>query len=173
MKKRVKKSEVDALSSFFTLHYLYREERLADLRAGFDVVLHGGDTDGAIPILGGENHAFTDETVLELTRSKVGNEEHLLADELFWLIPLADTADDGAFVESIVDEELEELLHLWHAFTFKDSSHADVELLEVVEADGFLDWGCLCVGSEVCLASGFQFVELELDDIIFNLFEKE
>ena len=46
MKKRVKNLEVDALSSFFTLHYLYREERLANLGAGFDVVLHGGDTDG-------------------------------------------------------------------------------------------------------------------------------
>ena len=75
----MKNLEVDALSSFFTLHYLYREERLANLGAGFDVVLHGGDADGAIPILGGENHAFADETVLELTRRKVGNEEHLLA----------------------------------------------------------------------------------------------
>ena len=76
MKKRVKNLEVDALTSFFTLFYLYREERLANLGAGFDVVLHGGDTDGAVPILGGENHAFADEAVLELTWSKVGNEEH-------------------------------------------------------------------------------------------------
>ena len=90
--------EVDALSSFFTLHYLYREERLADLGASFDVVLHGGDTDGAVPILGGENHAFADETVLELTWSEIGNEEHLLANELLWLVPLANAADDGAFV---------------------------------------------------------------------------
>ena len=149
MKNEKKSEEIGSgcTSSFFTLHYLYREERLANLGASFDVVFYGGHADGAVPILGGENHAFTDETVLELTWSEIGNEEHLLADELLWLIPLADAADDSAFVESIVDEELEELLHLWHAFTFKDSSHTDVELLEVVEADGFLDWGCLCVGS--------------------------
>ena len=136
-------------------------------------MLHGGDADGAVPILGGENHAFADKAILELTRCKVGNEEHLFADELLRFVPLTDAADDSALVESVLDEELEELLHLWHALTLKDSSHADVELLEVVVTNGFLDRICLCVGSEVCLASCFQFVELELDDIVFNLFEKK
>ena len=102
-------------------------------------MLYGGDGKGAVEVLGREYHALGDEAVFELARGKVGHEEDLFAHELFGLVPLADATDDGPILNSVGNLELQEFLHLGHSFALEDRTHTDVELLEVLEGDGFLD----------------------------------
>ena len=45
----------------------------------------GGNVEAAIEIYGRENHALALDAH-HLARGKVGNEEHVLADELLWLV---------------------------------------------------------------------------------------
>ena len=71
---------------------------LSDLATALYRFLHSGHADAAIPVFGRENHTFANKSVLELARCQIGDEEHLLAYQLFWFIPLCDAADDGASV---------------------------------------------------------------------------
>ena len=132
-----------------------------------------GHTQVAVVVLGRKNHSFTDESVLELAWSEVCHEEHLLAYQLLRLIPLTDAAHDSAVLQAVGNLKLKQFLHLRHTLALKHGSYTNVELLEVVEADCFLDMLCLIV----CCLIGFngigQFLLLEGNHVIFNLAEQQ
>ena len=86
---------------------------------------------------------------------------------------LGDAAHDGAVFQPVGYLEFQEFLHLGHCFAFQHRAYADVQLVEVLDADGRLHRVCLVGGSFVCLLGGKQLVHLCLDDVVFYLFEEQ
>ena len=103
------------------------------LTARLHLTEHGSHCERAVEVHGREYHALT-FNAHHLARRKVGDEQYILADELFRLIVGGDAAEDGArSARTVVDGELQQLLALLHFLAVDDVSHADVHLLEGVE----------------------------------------
>ena len=105
---------------------------------------------------------------------KIGNEENILADELFWFIIGSDAAEDGAVnARTIIDGELEELLRLLHLLAVLDVANADVHFFKRFKVNVFLQWRGNIIGSLVGLLGVVKLLELSLDGFVFNLFEEQ
>ena len=79
---------------------------LSYLTTRFHIFRCGGNREGAIKVASRENHALA-LFAHHLARSKVGNKQYVLANELLWLIVGSDAAEDSAVLaRTIVDGEL-------------------------------------------------------------------
>ena len=96
----------------------------------------------------------------------------MLAHEFFWFIVGSDATDNGTAVQTVIDFEFQQLFHLRHTFALQHSADADVQLLEIVKTNDFLDRFGFVVGFFVGFFDGFQFVQLELDGLILNLLKQ-
>ena len=122
---------------------------LSHLAARLHPTQEGGDGEASIEVEGREDHATTLDAH-HFAGSKVGDEEHVLADQLLGLIVLGDTREDGAVrARSVVDGKLQELIALLHRVAVLDVTHTDVELLPLAEIDVRLDRCRLVVGSSL------------------------
>ena len=86
---------------------------------------------------------------------------------------LGDAAHDGAVLQPIGYLELQQLLHLGHGGTFQHGAYADVQLVEVLDADNRLHGVGLVVGGFVGFLRGQQLVHLSLDGGVINLLEQQ
>lgn len=150
---------------------------LSHLAARLHPTQEGGDGEASIEVEGREDHATTLDAH-HFAGSEVGDEEHVLADQLLGLIVLGDTREDGAVrARSVVDGKLQELVALLHRVAVLDVTHTDVELLPLAEIDVRLDRCRLVVGSSllglVGLLRGSELVELLLDDLVLDLLEEQ
>lgn len=150
---------------------------LSHLAAGLHPTQEGGDGEASIEVEGREDHATTLDAH-HFAGSEVGDEEHVLADQLLGLIVLGDTREDGAVrTRSVVDGKLQELVAFLHRVAVLDVTHTDVELLPLAEIDVRLDRCRLVVGSSllglVGLLRGSELVELLLDDLVLDLLEEQ
>ena len=94
-----------------------------------------GDAEVAVVIDGRENHTPA-LLAHHLARGKVGNEKDTLAYQLFRLIPLGDTAQDGAlFVAAIIKDKLQSFLTFLHLLATLDDTNTNIKLLEILERD--------------------------------------
>ena len=88
-------------------------------------------------------------------------------------IVLGDSAHDGPFLQPVVDEELQEFVHLLHLLAFQHCAYPDVQLLEVFECDDRLDGVGLGISRLVGTDGGGQLVELNLYDVVFDFLEEQ
>ena len=115
------------------------------LTAGLHLTGEGGDTQRTVEVLCREDHSLTLDTH-DLSWGEVGDEEHILATQIFGLKMLGDTAEDGAVgATAIIDGETKELLRFLHLLTLLDMTHTDIELLKLLEVDRVLDRRSLVV----------------------------
>ena len=97
----------------------------------------------------------------------------MLAHKLFGFVPLADATDDSTVLQTVGNLKLQKFLHLGHAFTLQHGADADVEFLEVIERDCFLDRLCLIVCHFVGLNGILQLLDLSGYDIILYFREQK
>ena len=146
---------------------------LAHLTARLHLAECGGYAERTIEVYSRKYHTLTFDTH-HIARWEVGNEEHIFADELFWLVESSYTAEDCALGAcTVVDCELQKFLALLHFFAVQNVSNTNVELLEIVERNIFLDRFCHIAGCFVRLFGVFELLELGVDSLVFNLLEQQ
>ena len=82
-------------------------------------------------------------------------------------------ADGAVGAAAVIDGELQQFLRLLYLLTVLDKSYTDVEFLKLLEADSVLDGSCLIGGCLIRFFCCCQFVQLFLNDLVFNLFEEQ
>ena len=86
---------------------------------------------------------------------------------------LSDATDDCSAIDTVVDFELQQFLHFRHSLAFEHTSHADIELFEIVESDSRLNRSSLEVGSFVGFLDVGQTLHLSIDGAVLDFFEEE
>ena len=147
---------------------------LSHLAAWFNVFAGSNHAETLVEINGREYHALALDTH-HLAWFEIGYKEDALADKggrVF--VECGNATEDGAVGAcSVVDSKLKELLRLLPFLAVFDEADADVEFLKVfkryvvLDGSGFI--GCCLVG----FLGGFEFVELLLNDIVFNLLKQQ
>ena len=146
---------------------------LTHLAARFNHSDGGRDVQTAVKIDRTKYHSLA-FNAHHLARSEVCNEENVLSYELFRLIIGRNSTENGAVgTASVVDSELKELLTLGHFAARFHVSHADIQLLEVIESHRFLHRFGLVSYRFIGLFGGRKLVELLLNDVIFDLLEQQ
>ena len=93
--------------------------------------------DFAATAAGGDDHAIACAE-LHFPRRKIGHADDQPADELFRLVDALDAGEDrAALFAAEAERELEQLLSTGHVFGLDDPHDAQIDLGEIVEADGF------------------------------------
>ena len=110
----------------------------------------------------------------ELAGSQVGDEEHVLADELPGFIVFGDAAHDSALLSAaVIDGELEQLVGFFHFLAVQDVAHADIQFLEILKGNVLLD-GLGFVGLFLVLPFGLgQLLQLSLYGLVLYLLEQQ
>ena len=142
------------------------------LAAGLDGTCRADDHKAASGILGTQNHALALDA-LEFAGREVGDEAHLLAHQVLGLIPLGNTADDGASCHAVINGEFQQLVGLFHFFALHDGAHTDVEFGKVVDGARCSDGFGFEIIDDVFLFDALQTLDLGIDDIVLDFLEQQ
>ena len=86
---------------------------------------------------------------------------------------LGNARNNRAFLQTVVDTELQEFVGLGHLRAFQYRTYADVQFGEIFVCDGFADRFRLVVGLFVGFLRIQELLHLLLDDAIVNLFKEQ
>src|SRR5690625_3256358 len=116
---------------------------LADLAAGGEVAVEGGEAQVALAVLRRKDHPLR-LNAAQLHRLQVGDDDDLLAYQVLRLVMLLDARDDLALLGAYLQLQDQQAVGLRVLFGVDHRRHAQLELGEIVDGDlGLvLDW-CL------------------------------
>lgn len=146
---------------------------LADLGAWLDGTERRRHAQRAVIVFGRKYHALALDAH-QSARCEVGNEEHVAAYEFLRRVIFGNARHDGALLPAaVVKGEFQEFVGLLHLLAVHDVTHADVQLLPLVEGDVFLDRFGLAGGGFIGLLGGLQLLQLALDGLVVYLFKQQ
>src|SRR5690625_2980448 len=118
---------------------------LADLAAGGEVTVEGGEAQVALAVLRGKDHPLRLDAA-QLHRLQVGDDDDLLALQVFRLVMLLDARDDLALLGAYLQLQDQQAVGLRVLFGVDHRRHAQLELREIVDGDLGLVLDCCLLG---------------------------